>query len=69
MADARSLQAPLTALLARGHGFRLSMLMPAGPMSEAEFSPPLLLSLPDDSRRSFTDCSSASDQDGAPPGV
>jgi histidine phosphotransferase ChpT len=45
MADARSLQGPLTTLLARGHGFRLSMLMPAGPMSEAEFSPPLLLSL------------------------
>ena len=45
MADARSLQGPLTTLLARGHGFRLSMLMPAGPVSEAEYSPPLLLSL------------------------
>ena len=30
MANARGLQAPLTALLARDHGFRLSMLMPAG---------------------------------------
>ena len=45
LADPRSLQAPLTALLARGLGLRLSMLMPAGAVSEAEVSPPLLLSL------------------------
>jgi hypothetical protein len=45
MANARGLQAPLATLLARDHGFRLSMLMPAGAMSEAEFLPPLLLSL------------------------
>jgi histidine phosphotransferase ChpT len=45
LANARGLQAPLTALLARAHGFGLSMLMPAGPISEADYSPPLLLSL------------------------
>ncbi len=45
IANARSLQGPLTALLARGRGFRLSMPVPAGPMSEAEFAPPLLLSV------------------------
>lgn len=45
MIDPRRLQAPLTALFARGYGFRLSMLMPAGPMGEAEPLPPLLLSL------------------------
>ena len=45
MANARGLQAPLATLLARDHGFRLSMLMPAGAVSEAEFVPPLLLSL------------------------
>jgi hypothetical protein len=45
IANARGLQAPLTVLLARGHGFRLSIPMPSGPMSEAEFVPPLLLSL------------------------
>jgi histidine phosphotransferase ChpT len=45
MANVRGLQAPLTTLLARDHGFRLSMLMPAGAVSEAEFVPPLLLSL------------------------
>jgi histidine phosphotransferase ChpT len=45
LADPRRLQGPLTALLARGLGLRLSMLMPAGAMGEAEVSPPLLLSL------------------------
>jgi hypothetical protein len=45
VADPRRLQAPLTALLARGLGLRLSMLMPAGPIGDAEVSPPLLLSL------------------------
>ncbi|MEJ0020831.1 MAG: histidine phosphotransferase family protein [Acetobacteraceae bacterium] len=45
MVDARGLQAPLTALLARGHGFRLSMLMPAGAVGDAGLSPPLLLTL------------------------
>ncbi len=38
--DARSLQAPLTALLARAHGLRLSLLMPGGPGGPA---PPLRL--------------------------
>ncbi|HVC60616.1 MAG TPA: histidine phosphotransferase family protein [Acetobacteraceae bacterium] len=38
--DARSLQMPLTALLARGCGLRLSLLMPAGPGGPA---PPLRL--------------------------
>jgi histidine phosphotransferase ChpT len=46
-ADARGLQAPLTALLAHGHGFRLSMLMPAGPIGGTDPAPPLLLSLRD----------------------
>jgi histidine phosphotransferase ChpT len=45
LADPRRLQGPLTALLARGLGLRLSMLMPAAAMGEAEISPPLLLSL------------------------
>lgn len=45
VADPRRLQAPLTALLARSLGLRLSMLMPAGPVGDAEVSPPLLLSL------------------------
>jgi len=39
----RTLQGPLTALLVRNCGFRLSMLMPASPMGDAELSPPLLL--------------------------
>lgn len=47
IADPRRVQAPLTALLARGLGLRLSMLMPAGPMGDAEVSPPLLLTLRD----------------------
>lgn len=38
--DARSLQMPLTALTARAHGLRLSLLMPAGPAGPA---PPLRL--------------------------
>ena len=45
LADPRRLQGPLAALLARGFGLRLSMLMPTGPMGDAEFLPPLLLSL------------------------
>jgi histidine phosphotransferase ChpT len=40
---ARSIQAPLTALIARQHGVRLSMLMPAGTGNDAPL-PPLLLS-------------------------
>jgi histidine phosphotransferase ChpT len=43
---ARHLQAPLTALIAREHGIRLSMLMPAGAGSDAAL-PPLLLSFED----------------------
>ena len=45
LADPRRLQGPLTALLARGLGLRLSMLMPAGAMGDAEVSPALLLAL------------------------
>lgn len=40
---ARHLQAPLTVLIARQHGIRLSLLMPAGAGSDAAL-PPLLLS-------------------------
>ena len=47
LTDPRRLQGPLTALLARGLGLRLSMLMPAGAMGDAEVSPPLLLALRD----------------------
>ena len=43
---ARHLQAPLTALIAREHGIRLSNLMSAGAGSEASV-PPLLLSFTD----------------------
>ena len=46
-ASARGLQAPLTALLALGYGFRLSMLMPAGSLADADRAAPLLLSLRD----------------------
>ncbi len=42
-AGARNLQGPLTALLVRDHGFRLSMLLPVGAGGQAEASPPLLL--------------------------
>jgi histidine phosphotransferase ChpT len=42
--DPRRLQAPLTALLGRQPGMRLSMLMPTGPAGSAT-APPLLLSL------------------------
>jgi len=45
IADPRRLQAPLTALLIRGYGYRLSVLMPASAVGESELSPPLLLSL------------------------
>ena len=45
LADPRRLQGPLAALLAHGLGLRLSMLMPAGPMGDAEVLLPLLLSL------------------------
>jgi histidine phosphotransferase ChpT len=44
-AGARHLQAPLTALMARRHGYRLSMLMPTGVGGDTDASPPLLLSL------------------------
>lgn len=44
--SARHLQAPLTALIARQHGIRLSMLMPAGAGNDAAL-PPLLLSFQD----------------------
>lgn len=43
VADPRSVQGPLTALLARGLGYRLSMLMPAGAGSGGDEVPPLLL--------------------------
>jgi histidine phosphotransferase ChpT len=42
LANPRALQAPLTALLARTHGFRLSMLMPAGAGGDADIAPLLL---------------------------
>ena len=42
--DARGLQAPLTALIARKHGLRLSLLMPTGPASDASALSPLLVS-------------------------
>ncbi len=45
LADPRRLQAPLTALLVHGYGYRLSMLMPASAVHDSELSPPLLLSL------------------------
>jgi histidine phosphotransferase ChpT len=45
LADPRRLQAPLTALLVQGCGYRLSMLMPASAVGESELSPPLLLSM------------------------
>jgi histidine phosphotransferase ChpT len=41
--NVRNLQGPLTALLVREHGLRLSMLMPVGAGAEAEIVPPLLL--------------------------
>jgi len=41
LADPRTLQAPLTALLARHHGLRLTVLLPTGPTTAA---PPLRLS-------------------------
>ncbi|HST75105.1 MAG TPA: hypothetical protein VLJ20_07015, partial [Acetobacteraceae bacterium] len=41
--SARSLQAPLTALIARRSGLRVSLLMPVG--SPAGTPPPLLLAL------------------------
>jgi histidine phosphotransferase ChpT len=44
IAEPRGLQGPLTVLLARGHGHRLSMLMPAGAIGETATLPPLLLS-------------------------
>jgi histidine phosphotransferase ChpT len=43
--QARSLQGPLTALIARSHGFHLSLLMPAGPTQDPDAPPPLLISL------------------------
>jgi len=44
LTDARKLQTPLTALIAHGHGFRLSLLMPGGPAGAAAAPTPLLLS-------------------------
>jgi histidine phosphotransferase ChpT len=45
LADPRHLQGPLTALLVPAYGYRLSILMPASVMGDAEPAPPLLLSL------------------------
>lgn len=45
LSGARTVQGPLTALLARGYGFRLSIMMPAGAGDEAGACPPLLLDL------------------------
>ncbi len=47
-ANPRRLQGPLTALLARSFGLRLSILMATGSMSETDISPPLLLSFPNE---------------------
>ena len=44
LAGPRNLQAPLTALIARAHGFRLSILMPGTAAGDGDASPPLLLS-------------------------
>ncbi len=41
----RTVQGPLTALLARDTGFRLSIMMPAGAGDEGDACPPLLLHL------------------------
>lgn len=41
----RHVQGPLTALLARGYGYRLCMLMPTGSGPEAGQAPPLILSI------------------------
>lgn len=43
ISDVRNLQAALTALLARDHGFRVSMLIPAGIGDDMEATPPLLV--------------------------
>lgn len=45
LSGARHVQGPLTALLARELGFRLSMMMPAGAGAEQVGCPPLLLDL------------------------
>ena len=45
LADPRHLQPPLTALLVRLYGYRLSILMPASRVSNTGVLPPLLLSL------------------------
>lgn len=44
IASPRGLQAPLTALIARENGFRLSLMMSANAGNEADSLPPLLLS-------------------------
>jgi histidine phosphotransferase ChpT len=44
LAGPRNVQAPLTALIARAHGFRLSILMAASASGDSDASPPLLLS-------------------------
>jgi histidine phosphotransferase ChpT len=45
LSGARNIQGPLTALLVRDRGFRLSMMMPAGASDEMDRAPPLLLDL------------------------
>lgn len=45
VSGARHVQGPLTALLARDHGLRLSMMMPVGAGAAADSCPPLLLDL------------------------
>lgn len=45
LSGVRNVQGPLTALLARSSGFRLSIMMPAGAGDEADPCPPLLLDL------------------------
>jgi len=44
LSSVRGLQAPLTVLLARGFGYRLSMLMPVGAGGDSAAAPPLMLS-------------------------
>ena len=45
LSGARTVQGPLTALLARNSGFRLSIMMPAGAAEATDACPPLLLDL------------------------
>ena len=48
-AGARQLQGPLSVLVARTHGYRLSLLMPSGLAGDQAAAPPLLLTLGDPS--------------------